>query len=1185
MSSERILINLDAVLNDKGFRDARRELLEVNGLEERLIKNNTTLSKPAKLGITNSIKEAKKEAEGLSGVLSEAFAGLADGLKGGLGDALGGLNLGGLSLGVAGVGAAAAAGLAVAGAAVLELTKEYDALRKSIKLYTGASGDDLANLVVQTQAISQTFGESTDEIQLAANALSKNLGISFGDALTEIERGLAAGANKNGEFLSNLKEYPSALQAAGLSAQQLTDILIAQSTEGVFSDKAVDAVKEFNLRIKEQTPATRDALVGAFGAAFTDDLLKKVDAGKVTTVQALDIIAAKSKDSSIPITKLQTVITDVFGGAGEDAGLGFIQSLEGISTGAFNANRAISEYEKTQLSLLAANKDLAAAQERLTANFTGVGDKITILTTRLRAFLYDVLAGVGEAIEPILSALRRLGATIANLFDGIKDFDVLQAIIDGISFSFEVLGKVIGFAIDAVGFLIDKAKNIPVIKDAIDTVVFGVNTFIDAISKIPAIWDGIVAFVTQSAQNIADTFRFIYLEAQLFIKELDQAFRIRPEKRLELQREIDALNREIAGLGNGKTAADAFVEAYNKRLKDKGKDIKDTTTKAIQGDKALNIKANVSPTIKTDPTKAKAEAEKLAAENKKRDRELEKLRINGIEDETKRKIELVRFGLRTELEDYEGNAKQKAEFRKLKEAEATKAILQIQKEAYDRELKARKDLTDDVIDYEREPRRTALELEIDTLKDIADPTPAQKKLLLQKERDLALLSNKERLDAELIQAEEYARKKAELTGEPLDIIGAQAPIETASQTREANIKAKFGLDIQEVDFEAARAEIESLEARLDSSVSESEIRQAGLLTSLEEQYTRGIISYADYEAQKTDILRDAELQRLQIQKDGLTKQLDAVNTLLASDTITESQRTELVKQQTDLRLELADVALKAGEAANQVLKDTADKSIAKIEQQVNTATGLANSAIQIVQAVADFTKDKDAEVVDSQIENTKRRIDELLALESEANLQQVENEKIRLNQLVAAKEEAARKEQRIANIIAAAQYAVAVAEGSLAIAKQAQLPFPYNLVAIIGTVAALAAGGISLVSKFQATQQSAATGFYDGGYTGDKGEREVAGVVHGREFVVTAKKTKEFRPLLDAINTGKIKPSDLTTFAPNYNAATIVREQAATKIKDDDIIKEIRTTNKILSQSVQKSARDAVRENMKSKRV
>jgi hypothetical protein len=50
-------------------------------------------------------------------------------------------------------------------------------------------------------------------------------------------------------------------------------------------------------------------------------------------------------------------------------------------------------------------------------------------------------------------------------------------------------------------------------------------------------------------------------------------------------------------------------------------------------------------------------------------------------------------------------------------------------------------------------------------------------------------------------------------------------------------------------------------------------------------------------------------------------------------------------------------------------------------------------------------------------------------------------------------------------------------------------------------------------------------GFASGGYTGSGDPRKVAGVVHGREYVVNAAATAKHRALLDAINSGK-------TFAP-----------------------------------------------------
>lgn len=47
-------------------------------------------------------------------------------------------------------------------------------------------------------------------------------------------------------------------------------------------------------------------------------------------------------------------------------------------------------------------------------------------------------------------------------------------------------------------------------------------------------------------------------------------------------------------------------------------------------------------------------------------------------------------------------------------------------------------------------------------------------------------------------------------------------------------------------------------------------------------------------------------------------------------------------------------------------------------------------------------------------------------------------------------------------------------------------------------------------------------GFAGGGYTGDGGKYEPAGVVHGGEFVVDKERTSRFRPLLDAIHGGML---------------------------------------------------------------
>lgn len=79
--------------------------------------------------------------------------------------------------------------------------------------------------------------------------------------------------------------------------------------------------------------------------------------------------------------------------------------------------------------------------------------------------------------------------------------------------------------------------------------------------------------------------------------------------------------------------------------------------------------------------------------------------------------------------------------------------------------------------------------------------------------------------------------------------------------------------------------------------------------------------------------------------------------------------------------------------------------------------------------------------------------------------------------------------------------------------------------AILG---ALGGGGASVADPTfggfsMAGSSAAAVKFDRGGFTGDIDPRRVAGVVHGREFVVTAAKTREFRPLLDAIHSGRVR--------------------------------------------------------------
>lgn len=65
------------------------------------------------------------------------------------------------------------------------------------------------------------------------------------------------------------------------------------------------------------------------------------------------------------------------------------------------------------------------------------------------------------------------------------------------------------------------------------------------------------------------------------------------------------------------------------------------------------------------------------------------------------------------------------------------------------------------------------------------------------------------------------------------------------------------------------------------------------------------------------------------------------------------------------------------------------------------------------------------------------------------------------------------------------------------------------------------AGILATTGVSQGVAALSLAGLQTGGYTGDKGISEPAGIVHGKEFVINADATLKHRPLLEAINSGR----------------------------------------------------------------
>lgn len=303
-----------------------------------------------------------------------------------------------------------------------ETAKEFNEVQKQIVTTQQLTQEALEDSSGTIVAISRTYQQESREITNAANTLTKEFGIGLPDALALIEAGFRKGADAQGDFLDQLREYPAQFAAAGGNAQQFLDILIRAQQEGIYSDKGIDAVKEFGLRIREQTKATRDALTNAFGEKFTTDLFAGLNNGSITTVQALQRVGKGLQDTGLTAEQTQRVIADTFGGPGEDAGLRFLQLLGDIDGELQDVTKSTNQYQSQQQELFISNELLAQSQAALAKELVNAGNEITILNNKFKIFLNEAAKQairffdeLPQSTAGVTAFFKTLGSSVASL--------------------------------------------------------------------------------------------------------------------------------------------------------------------------------------------------------------------------------------------------------------------------------------------------------------------------------------------------------------------------------------------------------------------------------------------------------------------------------------------------------------------------------------------------------------------------------------------------------------------------------------------------------------------------------------------------------------------------------------------------------------------------------------------------
>lgn len=288
-------------------------------------------------------------------------------------------------------------------------------LKHVISEITELEGRELEMVTARVKALADGFDEDSKKMTEAANNLSKQMSIDFSQALDLIEQGYLDGANANGDFLDKVREYPVLLKEAGLSADQSIKLMTQEIKKGIYSDKGVDAIKEANLRIREMTPATKDALnaIGLNSKSLEDDL----SSGRKTI---FEVIQSVSERLSILPPQSQVVgqaIADIFGGPGEDAGFEYLSTLHEIDLSLSNLKEETSDYAKAKKLEIEANESLNNVWVQLTGTASALNlawNKLKLQGAYLISF-FAKLIGVSDDADGSLDSLRGKILTVSKI--------------------------------------------------------------------------------------------------------------------------------------------------------------------------------------------------------------------------------------------------------------------------------------------------------------------------------------------------------------------------------------------------------------------------------------------------------------------------------------------------------------------------------------------------------------------------------------------------------------------------------------------------------------------------------------------------------------------------------------------------------------------------------------------------
>jgi TP901 family phage tail tape measure protein len=336
-----------------------------------------------------------------------------------------------------------------------EVTNSVTNVVRNMKSLKGASTDTIQTITADVMNMANVFNQDVNDITKSANNMMEAFGnIDVTETFDLITAGFQNGLDYAGDFLDTINEYSVHFSTMGFSAKEMFDVFNAGAESGTFNlDKVGDLVKELNIRLKDGSKTTAEAMgsLSSETQKLWKHFLKTGEGGK-DVFQAIMKDLSKIEDSSvrnqIGVALMGTMFEDleydaVKALAEMDKGLQNVEGSTKRMSESMNKDLGTvltSAFRQVQTSLAPLGNEIAKLVEKYLPPvikkiqefsnwFTGLSDKAQLAVVALGGFALIfpfITMGIGMFALGLKSVIGGIGGIINVVSKASKAFGLLK---------------------------------------------------------------------------------------------------------------------------------------------------------------------------------------------------------------------------------------------------------------------------------------------------------------------------------------------------------------------------------------------------------------------------------------------------------------------------------------------------------------------------------------------------------------------------------------------------------------------------------------------------------------------------------------------------------------------------------------------------------------------------------------